>query len=164
MTYQEDFTGVTAQDGDFSKLPEGTYRVVVDKTKETHSAKGNYMVKVKYMVTDGQCKNLVAWDNIVFHENMKGRNKHLLKVLGQPHVEEVDVDPEQWIGRELIIRIRHELWKGKLHGRITQYLYSDDEAAEKEIENQKSNKTDKKKETKETETETESNETEDIPF
>jgi len=116
-------------------VPKGIHWVVVERVTETVTKTSNRfpMAKVMFRVTEsGDAHGMTQWDNIVFCEGMKGRNKHLLKVLEQPYDgEDLDVDPPNWKGQELRIKVIHEMYNGKPKSKISQYLYKDDEPSKK---------------------------------
>lgn len=129
MTFRENFKGVQAESGEFSNIPENIYFVIVRKAKETQAKSGNNMVNVEFRITEGEYENSAIWDRVVFHEKMKGRNKHILKVLNQPYEGEPIIEPANWIGQELRVRVRVK-WDDYRKGfasKITQYLYLNEE-------------------------------------
>lgn len=121
--------------GNFALIPEGEYHVVVKKVEETESINsGNPMVKVRLMILDeGEYLGKLIFDQIVFCESMKGRNKHVLKVLEQPYEEAkgeegFEIDPDEWIGKEARVAVIHEEYQGKPKAKVSQYLYKNEEA------------------------------------
>lgn len=129
--FRENFKGVQAEAGEFSNIPEGIYFVVVEKANEAQAKSGSKsnMVHVTFRITQGEYEKSAIWDNIVFHEKMRNRNKHLLKVLNQPYEGEPIIEPGNWIGQELRIRIRikWDNYKKSFASKITQYLYLNEE-------------------------------------
>lgn len=140
MAFRENFKGVQAESGEFSNIPENIYFVIVEKAKETQTkTSGNNMVNVGFRITQGEYKNSAIWDHIVFHEKMKGRNKHILKVLNQPYEGEPIIEPANWIDQELRVRVRVK-WDDYRKGfvsKITQYLYLEEKEPEKEVKETK---------------------------
>lgn len=139
MSFKQNFDGVKANPDEATSrdlVPKGVHWVVVEKVieKVTNTANRFPMAKTMFRVTEtGEAHGMVQWDNIVFCEGMKGRNKHLLKVLEQPYEgEDLDVDPPKWIGQELRIKVIHEMYKGKPVSKISQYLYRNDESSKQE--------------------------------
>lgn len=124
-----------AYGGNFPLIPEGEYRVVVKKVEETEAkTSGNPMVKVRWMILDeGNFLGKLIFDQIVFCESMAGRNKHVLKVLGQPYEEqkgeeELEIDPDEWVGKPARVVVIHETYEGKERAKVSQYLYKDEES------------------------------------
>jgi len=137
--FKENFKGVQAESGEFSNIPEDIYFVIVEKAKETQAKSGNNMVNVGFRITQGEYKGSAIWDHIVFHEKMKGRNKHVLKVLNQPCEGEPVIEPSNWIDQELRVRVRVK-WDDYRKGfvsKITQYLYLEEQEPGKEVKEAK---------------------------
>lgn len=133
MSFKQNMDGVkpNAEEATSRDLvPKGIHWAVVERVIETVTKTSNRfpMAKVMFRVTEsGDAHGMVQWDNIVFCEGMKGRNKHLLKVLEQPYDgEDLDVDPPNWKGQELRIKVIHEMYNGKPKSKISQYLYRED--------------------------------------
>lgn len=122
--FRQNMKGVTEEDGEFGIIPEGEYQVVVAKAAEVVTkTTGKPMVRVMLRVTEGTYKNSPIFDHIVFVEAMKGRNKHILKVLGQPHEDDFNVNAEDWVGAECRVKVRHDLYQGKKRAKVSQYKY-----------------------------------------
>jgi hypothetical protein len=124
--FRENFRGVPEETGEFSEISEGIKAVIIEKTIEKVTDAGNNMVQVKLRITEGEDKNKVIFPfpNIVFSEKMKGRNKHILKVLNQPYEGEPVIDPSEWIGQECYVRIQLKsdtFWK-RVIPNVTQWL------------------------------------------
>jgi len=144
MSFKQNFDGVKANEDEVVSrdlVPEGIFWVVVERHKETVTNTANRfpMVKVMFRVTEsGEAHGMVIWDNIVFCEVMKGRNKHLLKVLEQEFDgEDLEINPNNWDGQELRIKVKHKQYKGKPVSKISQYLYKEDKDAGEEIQSDK---------------------------
>lgn len=134
---QSGFRGTKPNDnpmGNFALIPEGEYHVVVKKVEEVESSGGNPMVKVRLMILDeGEYLGKLIFDQIVFCDSMKGRNKHILKVLEQPYEEAkgeegFEIDPDEWIGKKARVAVIHEEYQGKDKAKVSQYLYKSEEA------------------------------------
>ena len=121
------FNGVTANEGDFSVVPEGVYFVIMERAAEKRASTGTPMIKIKMRVTEGEHKGKLVFENIVLCEAMAGRNKHLLKILQQPHEGNVNINPDDWLNREFRIRVKHEPYQGKTQAKVSQFMYYEDE-------------------------------------
>jgi len=133
MSFKQNFDGVKANPDEATSrdlVPKGIHWVIVERIIETVTKTTNRfpMVKAMFRVTEsGEAHGMIQWDNIVFCEGMKGRNKHLLKVLEQEYDgEDLQVDPRNWEGQELRIKVIHEMYNNKPVSKISQYLYKDD--------------------------------------
>lgn len=135
--FRENFKGVQEQGGEFVEVPAGIYLVTVKSATEKRTkTSGLNMIVVKFSVMEGEYKDSPLWDNIVFHENMKGRNKHILKVLHLPCEDDAMIDASEWVDRELRVRIRvrYNEYRKRLVSEITQYLYFTEEEEQEEKE------------------------------
>lgn len=139
MSFKQNMDGVKPNSEEATSrdlVPKGIHWVVVERVKETTTKTANRfpMVKVMFRVTaSGEAHGMVQWDNIVFCEGMKGRNKHILKVLEQEYDgEDLQVDPHNWEGQELRIKVVHETYNNKPISKISQYLYKEDKDSEQE--------------------------------
>ena len=104
--FRENFKGVQERDGEFVEVPAAIYPVVIKSaTEKTTKQSGLNMITVKFLIMEGEYKDSPLWDNIVFHENMKGRNMHILKVLHLPCGDDALIDASEWIDRELRLRV-----------------------------------------------------------
>lgn len=144
MSFKQNMDGVKPNSDEATKrdlVPKGIHLAVVEKAieKVTNTENRFPMIKTMFRVTEsGEAHGMVQWDNIVFCEGMKGRNKHLLKVLEQEYEgEDLEVDPPAWVGQELRIKVYHETYKGKPVSKISQYLYRDDKTTERESPNKR---------------------------
>lgn len=141
--FRQNYNGVDANGAEFKSrdfLPEEIFAVKIEKAYEkvTKTVNRYPMVNIMLRVTEeGDHHGKVIWDNIVFCEAMKGRNKHLLKVLEQPFEGEVDVAPGEWLNQDLRIKVKHEMHKGKPVPKVGQYLYKDGTLKEEEEEEKK---------------------------
>lgn len=137
--FKQNMDGVTAESGEFGLIPEGEYKVVVSKAYETLTkSTGKPMVKVTFRILEGECSGKPIFDQIVFVEKMKGRNKHVLKVLGQPCEGDFSVNADDWIGAECIVRIWHDWYLNKKRAKVSQYKYLEEpEETEKKEEPEK---------------------------
>jgi len=62
----------------------------------------------------------LAWENLHFHPKLEGRNVRFLKATEQPLV---NFDTDDWKGKKLRIRIKHEEYKGETKHRVGSFLY-----------------------------------------
>lgn len=110
MSYKMNYTGVD-ESGSFEPLPEGTYVVSIERVEETVTkSSGLPMVKVRYKVlNDGKHRNRIVFDQIVlFGKDDKGAGmtKHFLHVIGEPYDAIFEVNPQNWIGKELLVQLK----------------------------------------------------------
>lgn len=150
--FKENFKDVKENTGEFAEVSDGIKRVLVEKAQEKTSSAGNNMVQLTLRITEGEDKNKVIFPapNIVFTEKMRGRNKHILKVLNQPYEGEPIIEAENWINQECYIRIRvkyDKFWKREVPN-VTQWLT--DEQLEEEMLKQTGKSKEPGKEAKET--------------
>lgn len=139
MPFPSNFKGKPPQEGEFGVIPEGIYYAIVQETKETTSSKGDPQVVVDFQITTGSYQGSTIREWITFVDNMEGRNKHLLMVLGQVCDDDAVIRPKDWVGQELRIRVRHREYQGKPQSRIAEFLYFEegDQEPEKEVKEAK---------------------------
>lgn len=133
MPFRENFQGVNEQDGEFVEIPAAVYPVGIDRATEAQTKTGLNMIKVKFRILEGEYQNSPLFTNVVFHEKMKGRNMHILKVLGLPYGGELIIDAEAWRGRECRVRVRvsyNQQFK-RFVSEITQWMYLTEEEEQK---------------------------------
>lgn len=149
MGFKQNYNGVDPNGEEVKSrdfLPEEIFAAKVEKAYEKVTKTENRypMVNIMLRITEeGNHHGKVIWDNIVFCESMKGRNKHLLKVLEQPYEGEVDIEPGEWLNQDLKIKIKHEPYKGKSVCKISQYLYKDESLGEESEEHVESTRSEK---------------------
>ena len=137
--FREDMKGVQEQDGEFVEIPAGIYPVIVERATEATTSTGLNMIKVKFRILEGEYKNSPLFTNVVFHEKMRGRNIHILRVLHQPCEEEPVVDASAWKDKEVRLQVRtryNERFK-RWNSDVTQWLYFTDEEEKEERERKK---------------------------
>ena len=86
-------------------LRAGTFPAKVHSTREIKTKKGDPMVFVDWSLLDGPDVGRIVSQGIVFVPQMVSRNNHILRVLGQPHGADVQVDPDAWVGRLALVKI-----------------------------------------------------------
>lgn len=99
-----DSRGIKPSTGGFDPIPEGDYVLEITEVEETESRKGNPMVKVTQIVSEGQYKGKIIWNQITLlpkGEPGAGIALHFLKSIGEPweEKENLDIDPERWKGK-----------------------------------------------------------------
>lgn len=86
-------------------LEAGIYLARIVSAEEGITAKENEKVDVKYEVVD----DATVFESIVFADKIMGRTKHFLHVIDEPYQgTEVEPQPENWIGKELRLRLNTE--------------------------------------------------------
>lgn len=103
-------------------LAAGTFPAMVRGTKEKKTKHGDPMVIVTWELQDGPDKGRTLDEFVSFVPQMIGRNNHLLKLLGQPHGEEVEVDAMAWVGRSLTLKLAPEVQNGQVRTKVVEYL------------------------------------------
>lgn len=84
-------------------LDDGNYPAEIVRTKEIRTKNGDPMVFVDWHIFQGEERGRIVSQGIAFVPSMIGRNNHLLKAMGQPHGQAVDIDPDEWIGVKCLI-------------------------------------------------------------
>ena len=109
MSYKMNYGGV-AESGTFEPLPVGAYRVTIDKIEETTTkGAGLPMIKVRYKVSSGKYTGRFIFDNVVLFgktDKGAGMTKHFLHIIDEPYDGDFDVDPDNWVGKELTVQVK----------------------------------------------------------
>lgn len=153
-----DFEGVESGGG--RAVKDGVYQATVDKVEETESNEGNPLLKVEYKLKNGAR----LYDNISLLPQALWRFKTLLECVGlEVEDGEMEIDPDDLIGKELKVEVTNERWEGKDRPKVTGYdnagedeseedgdgEKADDDAEDDDDEDEKkSSKKDKKKDKK----------------
>lgn len=131
MGFKHDFTGVKEFGAGFDPIPEGDYEFVITKTKDKKTAAGDNMVNVTCKVLAGAQAGRLVFHNVTFlpkDHKAAGMAKHFLKVIAQPHEDEVDVDSEMWKDETFKAHVVIKEYKGKLGNEIDE-VYDREETA-----------------------------------
>jgi len=141
-----DFTGVEA---DARSIPDGTYKAAVVSIEENESDNGPYLSwKWKAEMKKGSA---TVFDNTSLQPQSLWRLRLLLEAIGEEIVDGVmDLDLDDYVGREAQIEITNEKYEGKDRARITGFISlenveesdeeEDEEAEEEEEAPKKSSK------------------------
>ena len=86
----------------------GTYPARVVSIREIKTKNGDPMVFVDWLLLEGPDANRIISQGVAFVPQMVGRNNHFLNVLEQPHGDEVEVDPTDWIDRLALVTVALE--------------------------------------------------------
>lgn len=132
--FKHDFTGVEESGGGFENklLPKGWYNVTImqfnakDGTEyplETTSKKGypqvNFLCEVG---DDGEFKGERLFHTVTFLPKDKagaGMAKHFLKVIGQPHENEAEINAFDWCGAQFQAYVIEDEYNGKKKNKIS---------------------------------------------
>lgn len=120
--FDTDFDGVKEQTEEFVLVAEGEYRAVITKVDTVKTGSGYPMAKTVFKIVEGEYEGKTLYDNIVFCEKMKGRNKHFLRLINQPHEGQFKVNTDDWMGQEVKVKVRHETYQGRKRAKISFYL------------------------------------------
>jgi hypothetical protein len=112
-----DFTDVDEAE-DFASLPQGWYTVKVDEVREGKTRDGTDRWGLKLVVTQGPYAGRVAaWDGLVWSDRASSRAKRLLGAMGIDSSGEVDLGPQDVLGRCLDVELVPEEWENPVTGR-----------------------------------------------
>ena len=113
MSFRYNTSGVPERTGGFTLVDEDTYHVIVDGIKEMWKGDDPQVV-VTYRIIAGEQtdrtfegKTLKEWRTFKPDKEQKGWNKHFLKVLGQPWDGDIAIDPDAWVGHQLLVVVKH---------------------------------------------------------
>lgn len=107
MGYEVNYSGVD-EAMEFEPLPENVYPVEIEKVEEKQTRNGDPLIRIRYKVVSGKCKNRKLFDQVVlFQGDAKGAGitKHFLHVIGEPYEGEFEIEPDNWIGKQLNVKV-----------------------------------------------------------
>lgn len=117
------------ESGTFNIVPEGRYYARIAEVVPGKSQAGDPMFSVKLLIVAGESQDSWLWDNIVISDNpnspgykILGRSKHFLHCIGEPYEGEIDYDTENWIDKEVEIKVYHDSYKGKPKAKVEEYI------------------------------------------
>lgn len=116
--------GVQEQ-GEFQPLPKGRYHVRIEKVETKKTQNNDPMVNVQYKVKDGEFRDRILFENIVFQENIMGRTKHFLHVIGQPYEGEIEVNTGSWLDQNLIVSVDIKEYEGRKSNEVKGHDFYD---------------------------------------
>jgi hypothetical protein len=124
-----DFTGVEASS---RTIEDGTYPAVVKSCEVKESDNGEYL-SFQWEVKQSKSATVLVYDNASLQPQALWRLKLLLETLGEEVPDgAMDIDPDDFAGREAKVEITNEKYDGKRRPRITGFLSVDGETAEEE--------------------------------
>lgn len=104
----------TVQDTEsFASVPEGIHPCRVAGVREGHSRDGSVQWHLRLEVVEGEhAGRTAAWDTLTWSERGVPRVKHVLEALGFDVRGEIDLEPEDLVGRrarvELVLEERED--------------------------------------------------------
>lgn len=132
------FNGKNTDDNNiYHVIPEGTYKLLVDKIELSTTTKGDEMWKVKMLVAVGEHKEALVYDNIIWSENQhaKVRAKQFLKCFRVYLDDKVSYSPFELEGKSAMVDVViGQTNRGNDRNEIPfdgYYTYKDDEKKEK---------------------------------
>lgn len=103
---------------DFVSVPDGDYACRVAEVRERKGEDGVDRWSIRLEVDDGPfAGRTAAWDNLNWSEKGVRRVKMILGRLGFPVQGEIDVNPEDLIGRRAIVTIQAQEYQDQQTGR-----------------------------------------------
>jgi uncharacterized protein DUF669 len=135
------FTGVQSR----QKLPEDDYLVVVEEVNQTESASGNDQLEFVFKVKEGKYEDNPLWFYCPLSDTSLWKLHGLLTALGEEVPDdEMDVDLEDLVGKELMAVVTHETFEGVKRSKMTDFYPVEESAStSKKKEEPKSSKKDK---------------------
>lgn len=142
MRKSVDMTNVSESGGQFEIVEEGEHYARIAEVKEGTSSNDDDMPSIKLVITSGVSQDLWLWDNIVISDNpnspgykILGRSKHFLHCIGEPHEGQIEVDTNNWLDKEVKIKVYHDTFTNKkgyktTKAKVEQYILNEEEATE----------------------------------
>lgn len=114
-----DFTGMD-QVKDFVTVPEGTYLCRVAEVQPGVTRNGHDRWGLRLVVAEGEfVGRQAAWDGLVFTERGMQRARRVFTALGLPAEGEVDIEPEDVVGREAFVTVQPREYRDTLTEEVT---------------------------------------------
>lgn len=131
-----DFTGVETR----TLLPEGQYHAKVHEISQEDGDKAPYLKWVFAVVSDDKTNGAKLFYNTSLAPQALWNLRNLLETLGvETPSSEMELDTDEYIGLELMLRVEHETWEGKDRAKVTDFTpleetasTEDDDEGEKE--------------------------------
>ena len=134
VSFKYDATGVQIMD--FSPVPPGNYHVVIAGTESRLTSNGYPMEAVTLLIDEGPRKGQRIWHNVTFmpkEKNGAGIAIHFLKTIGESWEGEIEVNPDNWVGKRFLAKIGIREYNGKELNQVTEILPVTDGVAFKDM-------------------------------
>jgi len=116
--------------------PEGDYVATVLETENTTSAAaGNAQIKWTLEISRGEYKGTKVWFYTPLAENSLWKLHAWLTAMGEEVPEdEVDIDLDDLVGKELVVVLTHDTYQGKKQAKITDFQSMSDYSGQAEMD------------------------------
>lgn len=121
-----------------SRVPPGTYRVVVEDAEVDQSKAGNPMINLWFRIVGGDVDGSTIVDRLVMTEKSLFRAVGFMQALGLPTPKRrLQVNIATWVGKQLEIDVEDgEPYNGKVKSEVRGYNRIPKTAAKTEVEGQ----------------------------
>jgi len=128
-TLTVNFDGVEAG-GAGRLLPEGPIQMEVEEAEiETGESSGKEYVKLTLKVPEGEFEGTKAWDNLSVQPQALWKMRGFMEAAGlETRDEEMEIDPNDFVGCIVMVDIIHEEYQGKTKHRVNGYSSIDEPA------------------------------------
>jgi len=126
-----DFTGVESGG---RPVPDGSFKAEITSFEQEESSTGNDMIVCKFKILQGKGKGTTVYDNLSLQPQALFRLKSLCEALGIDADGAADLDPDDFVGQEVILDIENETYEGKKRPRPAGYASVDGETSEEDDE------------------------------
>lgn len=107
----------------FISVPEGTYPCRVAEVRSGIARDGSVRWSLRLEVADGEHAGRTAgWDGLTWSDRGIVRVKRVLEVFGYDVAGELEVHPEDLVGRRAVVEFRREIRDDALSGRRIERL------------------------------------------
>jgi len=113
-------------------IAEGEYTVKVAEVTLEEGQSAEYL-KWKFEVAEGKFEGKPLYTNTSLSPQALWNLRGLLEAMGvETPDDEMDLDLADYVDRELLVTVEHEMYEGKKQARVVDYASLDDAAEEKE--------------------------------
>ncbi|MEW6557195.1 MAG: DUF669 domain-containing protein [Elusimicrobiota bacterium] len=133
MRVRDDFS----QAGQFDLIPQGTYRVEVAKVKLKETDEGNEYYAWDFVITSGEYEGRHLFLNTSRLPQALFRLQQLLQCLGFSAAGIYEWDTDEVRGRELQVKVTHEMYQGKIREKVEPIINSSTQELNKEKQSER---------------------------
>lgn len=94
-------------------VPSGWYQVEIIKAEKIEKDGKSPYVSTWFKIVEGMHSGRYIFHNFIFTEKAIGFMKPLLLAINYSSDEEIEIEPSEWEGEQLMLLIGHRIWNGK---------------------------------------------------
>ena len=103
-------------------LPPGRYAVKIQTIRDTTTKNGAPAVNVRFVIQNGNYAGRSIFDTLAITQAGQARLAAFLRCANLPNSGTIDLDTNQWIGRQMILLLEKETYAGRDRNHIARFL------------------------------------------